>query len=51
MKTFKLNKYTIYSFFLTSAAVDISYEHGDWVLVEYNRKFFPGKITHVINNQ
>ena len=29
-----------YGIFLSSAAVEISYEGGDWVLVEYDGKFF-----------
>ena len=46
-----MNKYIIYGIFLSFATVDISYEHADWVLVEYDGQFFPKEITHVKNNQ
>ena len=46
-----LNKYIICGIFLSFAAVDISYECGDWVHVEYDGGFFLGEIIHVINNQ
>ena len=36
-----VNKYIIYDICLSFAAVGISYEHGDWVLVEYYGKYFP----------
>ena len=40
----------IYVIALSLAAVDMSYCCGDWVLLEYDGKFFPGEITHEINN-
>ena len=39
------------AFSLAFASVDIPNKFGDWILVEYGGKFFPGEITHVINNQ
>ena len=33
------------------ALLQYTYEHGDWVLVKYDGKFFPGESTCVINNQ
>ena len=32
------------------ALLQQTYRCGDWVLVEYDGKFFTGEITHVINN-
>ena len=49
--SFIANKYIICGISLSFAAVHISYEHGHWVLVEYDGKLFPREITHVINNQ
>ena len=51
MKHFFYTKYTICGIFLSFAAVDISYEQGDQVHVEYDGKFFLGEISHVRNNQ
>ena len=46
-----LNIYIIGGIFLIFAAVDVSYERGSWVPVEYDGYFFPEEISHVLNNQ
>ena len=48
---FYTEKCIIYDIFLSFTTLDISYERLDWFLEEYDGKFFPGEITHIINNQ
>ena len=44
-----MNEYIICGIFPSLAAVEIPHEHGDLVLVEYDR-VLPRDITHAINN-
>ena len=44
-----MNEYIICGIFSSLAAVEIPHEHGDLVLVEYDR-VLPRDITHAINN-
>ena len=46
-----MNKCIISDIFLSFGAVDISYEYGDWVLLEYDANFFLGEINSSCNKQ